>query len=63
MPKSAPPARPPITTNPDHLDNLVASYLAGKNEPTTAAGYGICETLRRIEIEKDQAKWKDFRPN
>lgn len=37
MPKSAPPARPPITTNPDHLDNLVASYLAGKNEPTTAA--------------------------
>ena len=37
MPKSAPPAHPPITTNPDHLDNLVASYLAGKNEPTTAA--------------------------
>jgi hypothetical protein len=37
MPKSAPPARPPITTNPDHLDNLVASYLAGKNKPTTAA--------------------------
>jgi hypothetical protein len=37
MPKSAPPARQPITTDPDHLDNLVASYLAGKNEPTTAA--------------------------
>lgn len=36
MTRPATPAKPPITTDPAHLDNLVASYLAGKNEPTTA---------------------------
>lgn len=29
----------------------------------TAAGYGICETLRRIAIDKELERRKDFRPN
>ncbi|MCK6435998.1 hypothetical protein [Rivihabitans pingtungensis] len=37
MPKSAPPARPPITTNTLELANLAASFLAGQRDPVTAA--------------------------